>query len=556
MFATPRLLHASIAGAGQGMLFYFLGIPVVGLALAVWALATRRLARGPRLASLAATILLACGAFTLVRTGGVSGSSLLDLHWRWTPTPEELLLAREATALPSPPSGTRPAAPEPAVEASAPPTAATPAPQAEKLPDQKPAARAASDPAPSASAAPEETAEATWSGFRGSARDGVVRDVRIETDWTTKPPVELWRRAIGPGWSSFAIRGDRLFTQEQRGEEEVVASYDLLSGEPVWRHRDTARFWESNGGAGPRGTPTLSGGRVYALGATGILNVLDAGDGSVVWSRNAVADTEAKIPYWGITSSPIVTGGLVIVSLSGKLAAYDAQSGERRWLAPSKGGSYSSPHLATIDGVQQVVLLRGAGAHSVAVADGTLLWEHAWPDVGAILQPALVSDQDLLITGNDMSGGVGTRRITVAHAGESWTVGERWTTTGLKPYFSDLVVHEGHAYGIDGRILACIDLADGKRKWKGGRFGQGQLVLLPEQDLLLVLSEEGELALVSATPGEFKELARVKAIQGKTWNHPALAGDILLVRNGEEMAAFRLAQAPERAAALADGDTP
>jgi hypothetical protein len=185
------------------------------------------------------------------------------------------------------------------------------------------------------------------------------------------------------------------------------------------------------------------------------------------------------------------------------------------------------------------VLLSGAGVTSVAPADGQTLWQYKWRGF-PIVQPAFTPDGGMLLA---VASDSGTRRLAVAPGSSGWTVEERWTSRGLKPYFNDFVVHEGHAYGFDGRILACIDLADGRQKWKGGRYGNGQLVLLPEQDVLLVLSEEGELALVGAMPDAFAEIARVPAIQGKTWNHPVLAGDVLMVRNGEEMAAFRLARA-------------
>ena len=345
----------------------------------------------------------------------------------------------------------------------------------------------------------------------------------------------MWRRPVGPGWSSFAVDGDLFYTQEQRGENEVVACYKVSTGEPVWSHRDSARFFESNAGAGPRATPTVERGRLYTFGATGILNVLDAKTGAVVWTRNVASDTNTQVPFWGFSSSPLVMNGLVIVAASGQLVAYDAANGNRRWLGPNAGGSYSSPHVVAVDNVTQILLMSNAGITSVSPTDGKQLWQHAWAG-NSIVQPGLNNDGNLIITSQEN----GARRLALAHDASGWTATQRWTSNALKPYFNDFVIHKGHAFGFDGRILACIDLKDGQRKWKGGRYGNGQLVLLADQDLLLVLSEDGELALVRATPEQFTEIAKLPAIQGKTWNHPVLVRDVLLVRNSEEMAAFRL----------------
>ncbi len=503
------------------MMFFMYAVPAtLTLAFVASVVASRRLSAGARRAVIALGILLGCGAWALVRTNGMTGGASSDLTWRWTKTAEEQLLAK----------GDEPAVLPPA-------TAGVPA--AVKPPEEAPVATAATAsavPAPPASA----KATAEWPGFRGPGRDSIARGVRIETDWSKSPPVALWHRPIGPGWSSFAVHGDLLYTQEQRGNEEVVACYNVTTGKPVWRHSDPARFWESNGGAGPRGTPTLDKGRVFAFGATGILNALDAANGAVIWSHNVASDTGAKLPGWGFSSSPLVANETVIVAAAGQLVAYDRASGDPRWRGPAHGGSYSSPQLLTIGGVPQVVLLSEAGATSVAPADGKVLWEYAWPGGDVIVQPALTADGDLLVNTLAMTGGSGTRRLAVAHGSDGWSVKERWLSSGLKPYFNDFVVHKGHAFGFDGSIISCIDLADGKRKWKGGRYGNGQLILLSDEDLLLVVSEEGELALVRAATDQFTELARFPALDGKTWNHPALAGDVLLVRNGQEMAAFRL----------------
>jgi hypothetical protein len=523
LVVTARVVHPSIANGMMGFMLVIYAIPVLSLAIVLWAVTTRRSSDGLRRASMAAAILLSCGAFTLLRTGGVAGGGGSDLMWRWAQSPEERLLSQASDE----PVATQPAR-----------AAATTSPEA--------TGSQAGGEAPALAPDPSSVKKgADWPGFRGPDRDGTVRGVRVETDWTRSPPVQLWRRPIGPGWSSFAVRGDRIFTQEQRGDEEIVACYRLSSGDPVWRHRDAVRFWESNGGAGPRATPTLSRGRIYTLGATGILNALDADDGAIVWSRNVATDTGTTVPTWGFASSPLVVDDVVIVAAAGQLAAYDIATGTPRWSGPSHDGGYSSPHRSTIGGVVQILLQGDAGVTSVAPADGTLLWTYAWQGA-AIVQPALTADGDVLVSTGGPSGGLGMRRLAIVRGPGGWTVDERWTSNGLKPYFNDLVVHKGHAFGFDGSILACIDLEDGGRRWKGGRYGYGQLLLLPDQDVLLVLSEEGELALVGATPEGFRELARFPAIDGKTWNHPVLAGDVLLVRNGQEMAAFRLPLAGSR----------
>jgi outer membrane protein assembly factor BamB len=545
LYAAWQLRHPSMS------LLWVVGyaVPGVCLALVAGAAVARRSADGPRRATIAGAILLASLCWLLVRTEGISGDHVLSFNWRWTASPEERLLAR-IDREPAPP------APAPAASASPATSPSTVVPSAQPTPSAqagaaKPVPRATTPvPAPTAAAPlPSGGATADWPGFRGAERDGIVHGLRIATDWSASPPVELWRRAVGPGWSSFAVSGGRLYTQEQRGDDEIVSCYEEATGAPVWTHKDAVRFFESNGGPGPRGTPTLSGGRVYTLGATGILNALDAADGRVAWSREAASDAEGtrsmggggtvKVPDWGFSSSPLVVDDLVVVAMAGQLVAYDLATGKPRWTGPMGGVSYSSPQLATIAGVPQVLLANATGLTSVAPADGKVLWQHKWRGF-PIVQPAFTTDGDVLLA---IASDSGTRRLAVVQAAGAWTVEERWTSPGLKPYFNDFVAHEGHAYGFDGRILACIDLANGERKWKGGRYGNGQLVLLAEQDLLLVLSEDGELALVNATPDRFTEVARVPALQGKTWNHPVLAGDTLLVRNGEEMVAFRLSLA-------------
>jgi hypothetical protein len=151
-----------------------------------------------------------------------------------------------------------------------------------------------------------------------------------------------------------------------------------------------------------------------------------------------------------------------------------------------------------------------------------------------ILQPTVIGEGDLLIVGETQA----VRRIKVTLNQGTWSVKELWESDQIKANFNDFIIHKGFAYGFDGPSIACIDIKDGSRKWKGSPY-RGFTILLADQDLILVLTEKGDLALVKATPDQFIELARIPAIKGKTWNHPAMVGDVVVVRNAMEMAAFR-----------------
>ncbi len=488
LIAVRPLLHESIAEAGMGVLFFINAIPYMSLIFMVWAIARDRIPTHLQRATMLGTIILAVGFWTLIRTGGLNNAARSDYEWRWKASPEELLLSMS--------------------EEKSPITIVT----------------------------ADTTTAAEWPGFRGSRRDGVVHGQRIETDWTHAPPEELWRQPVGPGWSSFAVHGNVFYTQEQRGDDEAVSSYNLTTGAVIWRHSDAVRFWESNSGAGPRGTPTLYEGRVYTFGATGILNVLDASDGSRIWWRDVAAETETQRPYWGFASSPLIVEDKVIIGAAGSLFSYDRVSGDPLWSVPIGGDCYSSPHLAQIDGIDQILLQNQAGTMSVDPTRGEVLWEHPWPGQ-PIVQPVLVPGGDILVSRDDRTG---IRRISAIKGPGGWISKERWTSDWLKPYFNDSAIHEDHVYGFNGASLACIALEDGAAKWRGGRYGRGQFILLADQDLILVLSEKGKLALIEADPGAFTEIASFKAIEGKTWNHPVLVDGILLVRNDREMAAFRL----------------
>ena len=385
-------------------------------------------------------------------------------------------------------------------------------------------------------------AASDYPGYLGRDRRGVVEGIELERDWIAHPPQQLWRKPIGLGWSAFAVAGSRAVTQEQRGESELVTAYDLSSGHVIWAHTNFVRFSETLGGDGPRATPTLADGRVYALGATGLLDCLDGATGKVVWSRDTLKENGLPNLIWAKSSSPLVADKLVIVSggfTNGPaLLAYRREDGSPAWRSGSDKASYSSPTLAMLGGKLQIVTVNAASVSAHDPADGRVLWEFAWgTDKWAkCAQPVGVGSGRVFL-----SAGYGLGCVLVQIRSQpdgSFAVAELWKNRNLKSQFSNVVVRDGFIYGLDDGILVCLDLATGERKWKDGRYGHGQVLLV--SDTLLIQAEPGQIVLADANPSAFREMGKLEALSSKTWNTPALAGDLLLVRNDQEAVCYRL----------------
>ena len=377
-----------------------------------------------------------------------------------------------------------------------------------------------------------------WTDFRGPRRDGHYTGGPIRTDWTTLKP--LWRQPIGGGYASFVVADGRAFTIEQRGTDEVVAAYDVLTGRELWTNGWNATFIESMGGAGPRATPTFHDGTLFALGATGELRALDASTGKVRWRTNILDDADAGNLNWGMAAAPLVVGNTLVTVPGGgsgrSIVAYDRATGRVVWSALDDEAAYSSPIRVTLGGVDQIVVFLATRVVGVSPDRGALLWESPWPPGSNVAaQPVTVGDNRVFVSTGDGAGGA---LIEVARDGDRLTAREVWRTPRMKNDFSSSVHHEGFIYGLDNGILACIDAASGELKWKAGRYGNGQVLLASGH--LIVTTEEGEVALVRATPAGHQEVARMPGVEGRTWNHPALADGFLLVRNSAQMTAIDL----------------
>ncbi|WP_166830704.1 PQQ-binding-like beta-propeller repeat protein [Thalassoroseus pseudoceratinae] len=387
--------------------------------------------------------------------------------------------------------------------------------------------------------------------FRGTDRNGVYDSVNVPREWDGTPPKELWRRKVGPAWSSFTVVDGHIFTQMQIGEDECVVCYDLETGDELWVHRDEGvRFSEPRAGTGPMATPTFDNNRLYTLGATGVLNCLDPQTGQEFWQTNILKDAGVGNLEWGMTGSPLVFDGKVVVNPGSdgedatSLTAYDAETGKKLWSDGTRGASYSAPMLATIDGVQQILIFDAYGLAGHDAESGKRLWEFEWtnqPEVN-VAMPIIREDGAILIS---TSYGVGSALLRVTQSNGKWSAKKTdWEDSPqFKLKFGDAVQDGNTVYGLSETILTGFDIEKGKILWrKRGGYGYGQVLLA--DGILIVLSEEGEVSFVDPNGSRQPVLVEFQAIEGKTWGHPVVVPGKLLVRNAAEMACFDISEVP------------
>ena len=382
---------------------------------------------------------------------------------------------------------------------------------------------------------------AYWTDFRGPNRAGEYSESPINAEWPATGLPRLWKQPIGGGYASFTVGEGRAYTIEQRRDKEAVTAYDVETGRELWAFSYPASFDEVLGGPGPRATPVFHQGLVYSLGAMGDLYCLAAATGKPKWSKNILTDNDTKNIHWAMAGSPLIVGDLLIVTPGGpggkSIVAYNRLTGAPLWKSLNDRAGYTSPILATLAGQRQIVWISGERAVGIGVEDGKLLWEYPFPaqmDMNCS-QPVVIDDSDVLLSS---AQGPGAALLKIAKEGDAFTAQPVWKNKRLKNKFNSSVLYKGYIYGFDEAVLECFDPQTGEVKWKGGRYGYGQLLLAG--GYLIITTEQGELVLVRATPEGHQELARFQAIEGKTWNIPAIDNGLLLVRNTEEMACFRI----------------
>lgn len=387
-----------------------------------------------------------------------------------------------------------------------------------------------------------------WPQWRGPARDGKSAETGLNTDWNKTPPKELWRRKIGGGYSTFAVLGDRLYTMDRQGDSERILCLAGSNGKELWAFTYPVDFSRFQYNAGPRATPTVVDGRLYAVGATGTFIALElpaeaGGQPKELWRHDLIAEFDAALEKWGMACSPAVAGDLVVVQpggSQGSVAAFHRKTGRLVWTALSDSNGYSSPVVADLAGETQVVAFTGEGVAGINLQDGQKRWYFDWPEQfhGNIATPIVAGNFVFISSAYDNGG---CALLEIVNEGGAWEAKLVYKKRGkvMCNHHSTCILHDGYLYGFDKSIFKCVDLRSGTENWVSRKPGKGTLTYADGH--LIILSEMGELSLAEATPQACKLKGKVDLFdRAETWAVPVLSRGHLYVRDKEEIVCLDL----------------
>jgi len=386
---------------------------------------------------------------------------------------------------------------------------------------------------------------ADWPQFLGPARNGTSVETGLLDTWGDKGPPQLWEKVVGEGYSSPVVVGERVILLHRMGDEEVVECFDATKGERQWKYAYATSYRDALGkGNGPRSTPAVADGKVFTLGAEGALVCLELEKGTKVWSRELLKDYRVKRSYFGVGTSPLVEGDMVLVNVGGKgagIVAFNKTDGKEIWKSTDHDASFSSPVAATIDGTRHVLFFTREGIVSLDPVNGAVRFSVHWrakidASVNAAT-PLVVGDQVFVSASYGTGAFLGA--IKKDKLEEVWSNDET-----MSCHFNTPVYRDGFLYGFDGRedvggaVLRCVEMKTGKVRWSKPGFGSGSLILVDGK--LILLAEDGDLVSLKAIPDKYEELARAPVLTGPVRAAPALANGRLYTRDAKKLTCWNL----------------
>ena len=381
-----------------------------------------------------------------------------------------------------------------------------------------------------------ESTNLDWHQWRGVNRDGVSRETGVLKNWTNVGPKVLWQIPLGDGFSGVSIADGRAYTVYAKGEDEIVVCLDATNGKEIWRYVIDERFRSPDGGDGPRSTPTIDGDTVYALSAHGRLVALDAQNRKALWHCDFRSAFSSEQPRYGFCTSAIVQGDLLLLQTGGTrdnaLVAFDKHSGKIVWSCEDDPCGYSSPITVTISGKRQTVFFTGRGLVSVSPKTGTVYWRYDWQtpsNINAATPIFIPPNRIFMSSGYDIGAAV----VQIKEIDGKLVATTVWKSRVMKNHFSSSIYQNGYLYGFDNAVLKCINAETGREQWITRGFGRGTLIYA--DGCLIILGENGNLALAKATPTEYEQLAETQLLKGRCWTLPTLSGGKLYLRNMEEL---------------------